>query len=261
MKIKRSYAITALAIYTILFAVVYIWFFPASPQNVAYHNFADARHLLGIDNFFNVISNIGFMLAGLWGIYLIFTYRRNTTFVNASERWPYLVFFVGAVLIAFGSSYYHLNPNNSTILWDRLPMCIDTMAFFLFVFTERVNIRLGLFLTIPLLIIGMLAPIWWELSEMAGHGDMRLYSWGQIYPITATIIILLFFSPRYTKGYYILGSIAWYAGAKFFEHFDVQVYNLTHHIVSGHVIKHLMAAFGMFVIARYLMCRKALPIE
>jgi hypothetical protein len=261
MKIKRSYSVMALLIYTVLFIAAYIWIIPASPQNVAYHNFADSRHLLGIDNFFNVVSNIGFTIAGMWGVYQIFTYKRNATFINASERWPYLGFFFGGVLIGFGSSYYHLDPNNATLLWDRATMCIATMAFFSAIFTERVSRKLGLFLLVPLMVMGALASVWWELSELSGHGDLRLYSWAQIYPITAAILILLVFPARYTKSYYVLVTIGWYAVAKFFEYFDVGIYNLTHQIVSGHAIKHLTAAVGIYFLIRYLKYREPIQLE
>jgi hypothetical protein len=261
MKIKHSYAVMALLIYTILFAITYIWILPASPQNVAYHDFADARHLFGIDNFFNVVSNIGFILAGCWGIYLIFTYKRNTTFINASERWPYFAFFISAVLVGFGSGFYHFNPNNSTILWDRLPMSITAAAYFSTVFTERVNRKFSLSFMIPLIIIAMLSTVWWEFTEIDGHGDLRIYSWTQTYLLSMMILILLLFPARYTKVSYIFMTLGLYAVAKVFEYFDVAVYNFTHQIISGHVIKHLTAAVGMYFVGKYIMCRKALRTE
>ncbi|MBT3812899.1 MAG: hypothetical protein HOE45_04700 [Gammaproteobacteria bacterium] len=34
------------------------------------------------------------------------------------------------ILVAAGSSYYHWNPNNQTLVWDRLPMTICFMSLF-----------------------------------------------------------------------------------------------------------------------------------
>ena len=40
---------------------------PAIPQDQAYHQFADQRTLLGIPNFWNVVSNIPFVVVGVVG--------------------------------------------------------------------------------------------------------------------------------------------------------------------------------------------------
>jgi len=38
------------------------------PQDQAYHNFADQRNILGVPNFWNVATNIPFVLVGIMGI-------------------------------------------------------------------------------------------------------------------------------------------------------------------------------------------------
>ncbi len=48
---------------------------PAMPQPLSYHEFADCRSLFGVANFFNVISNLPFLVAGAWGLILIFRGR------------------------------------------------------------------------------------------------------------------------------------------------------------------------------------------
>jgi uncharacterized membrane protein len=108
----------------VLAAVGVTFLFPAIPQDEAYHNFADTRALLGVPNCLNVISNAFFLLVGILGIGFVFSRaaQRNHTFVDRRERWPYFVFFVGVALTAFGSSYYHLSPNDHTLVWDRIPM-------------------------------------------------------------------------------------------------------------------------------------------
>ena len=35
------------------------------------------------------------------------------------------VLFLGILLTGFGSAYYHLEPNDQTLFWDRLPMAIS----------------------------------------------------------------------------------------------------------------------------------------
>ena len=43
------------------------WFSPI-PQDPAYHGFADRRTLFGIPNFWNVFSNLPFVLVGAFGL-------------------------------------------------------------------------------------------------------------------------------------------------------------------------------------------------
>ena len=85
---------------------------PPLLQNQDYHQFADQRELFGIPNFWNVVSNLPFIAIGAAGL-LRFHH-------NAIS----LVLFTGIFLTGFGSSYYHLDPNDSTLFWDRLPMTL-----------------------------------------------------------------------------------------------------------------------------------------
>jgi hypothetical protein len=41
-------------------------------QSLEYHDFADNRTLLSIPNFYNVISNLPFIIVGFMGIYSLF---------------------------------------------------------------------------------------------------------------------------------------------------------------------------------------------
>ena len=109
-----------------LLAFVSVFVLPSMPQPIAYHNFADHRHAYGIENFLDVISNLGFLLAGIIGLFIVFSGRAHFEF--AGERWPFAVFFVGVLLTALGSGYYHLAPDNETLFWDRLPMTIAFMG-------------------------------------------------------------------------------------------------------------------------------------
>ena len=85
---------------------------PPLLQDQNYHQFADQRELFGVPNFWNVVSNLPFIAVGVIGLA---QFRRDaTTFV----------LFAGLFLTGFGSSYYHLNPNDGTLFWDRLPMTL-----------------------------------------------------------------------------------------------------------------------------------------
>src|SRR5262245_47260899 len=98
------------------------------PQDLAYHRMADTRTLLGIPHALNVVSNVAFIAAGIAGLRAI--RREDATFLEERERWPWVVFFVGLVLTGLGSVYYHLDPGNGRLVWDRLPLAVTLMALF-----------------------------------------------------------------------------------------------------------------------------------
>src|SRR6202040_798655 len=101
------------------------------PQDQSYHQFADQRAIFGIPNFWNVVSNIPFLAVGAAGL------RR---FHDDAAT---VVFFLGVFLTGIGSSYYHWDPNDSTLFWDRLPMTLSFAALLALVVEERVNASCG----------------------------------------------------------------------------------------------------------------------
>ena len=89
---------------------------PRTPQPLSYHQFADQRSWLGIPNLGNVASNIVFLVAGLWGLAFLASESSREQFLEPRERWPYFLVFLGLVLTAFGSAYYHLAPDNARLV-------------------------------------------------------------------------------------------------------------------------------------------------
>jgi hypothetical protein len=230
---------------------------PRIPQPQSYHLFADRRGFLGIRNFGDVVSNLPFALIGIWGLAFLLRARSRSytgTFIDKREQWPYLFVFVGLLLTAFGSSYYHLAPDNTRLLWDRLPMTITFMAMVSAVIAERINVRLGIWLLPILLSIGLTSVLQWEWSEARGSGDLRFYAAVQAY--SALVVLLAFLFPRrYTRTADLGLVIGFYALAKALETFDKQVF-ATLHLVSGHTLKHLAAAAAGYCIFRMLQKRQ-----
>jgi hypothetical protein len=171
------------------------------PQPLSYHNFADHRGWLGIPNFGNVISNVPFAVVGIWGLAFISTLKQpdySRHFTDQAERWPYLCVFFGLILTAFGSSYYHLAPDNDRLIWDRLPMTIVFMSMVAAVIAERISLRSGLWLWPFLISIGAGSVIQWHYSEINGHGDLRFYAAVQLYS-GLVLLLALFLPSRYTR--------------------------------------------------------------
>jgi uncharacterized membrane protein YhaH (DUF805 family) len=230
---------------------------PPISQNEAYHNFADQRALLGIPHCLDVLSNIPFLIVGVWGMWLVLSKRAAASkrFLDPGERWPYLVFFIGVALTAFGSSYYHLHPNDSRLVWDRLPMTVGFMGLLAAMIAERISVKVGLRSLAPLLLFGVASVFYWRITQQAGHGDLRPYALVQFGSMLAILLLVALFPPRYTRTAGLLVSFGIYAIAKILEAADKPIFALGH-IVSGHTLKHLTAALSAFWILRMLRARQ-----
>lgn len=223
---------------------------PRVPQPATYHNFADHRGWLGIANFGDVASNAGFAIVGLLGLYAMLRRSSQIRFLDPREKWPYLIILLGLLLTAAGSSYYHLVPDNSRLVWDRLPMTIVFMSLVSAMIAERISARAGLALLPVLLVIGAGSVLQWRWSEMHGQGDLRFYAGVQLYAMLA-VILALFLKPQYTRGTDLAVLAGFYVVAKLAETFDKQIFSFGH-VVSGHTIKHIAAAVGSYWILRML---------
>lgn len=228
---------------------------PAMPQPLSYHAFADCRTIFGVPNFLNVLSNLPFLIAGAWGLALI--WRGGGAFIDGREQLPYLVFFLGALLTCFGSAYYHAAPDNPRLVWDRLPMTLGFAGLVAAAVAERVDLKLGLRSLWPLLAVGVITVIWWYGTERIGRGNLIPYAAYQTWSIVVIVLLIAVFPAlRYTQGHLLAWAAGWYGLAKVFETFDLQIYRLLGGTVSGHTIKHVLASFAVFAIVRQLRLRQ-----
>ena len=222
---------------------------PRFPQPLTYHQFADRRGLFGIPNFGDVFSNLPFAVIGVLGLAFLWQSKSKPDaghFIDCREQLPYLFVFAGLLLTALGSSYYHLNPNNATLVWDRLPMAIVFMAFFSIVIAEHIDARAGRVLFYPLVAGAIASVIYWHFTEAAGHGDLRPYIIAQYLPMILVPLILLLFPSRSPQARFIWAVLGAYVLAKIFELADEEIFALTGSI-GGHALKHLAAAFGVYM--------------
>jgi len=225
---------------------------PAVPQSLEYHHFADRRALWGIANFLDVASSLGFLIVGMAGLVIVFGGRAQFEF--RSERWPYTVFFLGALLTALGSGYYHLAPDNESLFWDRLPMTIAFMGLVSSQIVDRINIRAGLALLVPMLLLGAASVIYWQATERAGVGNVLPYGILQGYSVIIVLLLARLSPSRYTRGNDLYWVFGWYVLSKLLETFDAEVLHLGS-VVSGHTLKHVAAALAGCTVGYMLMHR------
>ena len=210
----------------LLFAgLVGLLFVAPIPQDPNYHLLADTRTLFGIPNFNNVMSNSGFALVGVLGTLVVVGVSGQRIFAKPEAARPYLIYFVAVVLVSLGSGYYHWEPSNDSLFWDRLPMSIAFMAFASAVIADRVHANSGNgWLLLLLIALGVLSLVFWNYTEQLQRGDLRFYAYVQFYPIAVLpFIFWLFPKHHYVHGRYIAWVVFWYGLSKVLELFDGEV--------------------------------------
>jgi len=227
-----------------IIGIIVVFSMPPIAQDTNYHNFTDSFQLFNIPNFYNVISNIGFIILGVFG--LIKTLPKN----NKNNL---LYFLIGGIfLTGIGSGYYHWNPNNITLVFDRLPMVIVFMTFFTFIISNYITPKNYKTYFSLLLGTGIISVLYWCYTESLDTGDLRPYALVQFLPMLLIPIILLLYKKRNNNSYYIFPVLVFYALAKLCEHFDKLIYTVLKENISGHSIKHLFAAVAAYYIYKWM---------
>ncbi len=217
-------------------------------QYQPYHNFADNRTFFGIPNFFDVSSNLLFFIVGMIGSVFAITH------LSSEARYSWTTMFAGVTIVSFGSGYYHWNPNDAALVWDRLPMMIGFMGLFSAVLTEFVNPKIEKFLLVPAVVIGMLSVLYWRYTD-----DLRIYIYLQSVTFLAITAVLLMYKGRYTLGRYLLYAFGLFMLSKFTELSDRELYSVNYGLLSGHTLKHILSALAVYYL--YLMLKRREPRE
>jgi hypothetical protein len=131
-------------------------------------------------------------------------------------------------------------------------MMLAFMGWFSAIVCERVGPRIGLRLLPLLAAAGLGSAAWWGWSEARGMGDLRPYLLMQIYPMLLIPLLLRLYPPRYSGDRAILAVIGLYLLALLLELGDRPVFALTGGLVSGHTIKHGIAALAVYGVVLHL---------
>jgi hypothetical protein len=221
-------------------------------QDPAYHLLADNRALPGVANAADTLSNAGFMAVGLLGLWLLWRVSRlprSRSFVVPEERRAWWVLFGAILLTGLGSAWYHQVPDDARLVWDRLPMSLAFAAVVSIVVSERMRLTLGLRLLPVLLLAGVASVLWWRAT-----GNLLAYAIMQLGSMVFVFAVVITRRSRYTHGGHYFGLLSCYAAAKAAEWLDAPLYALTG-AVSGHTLKHLLAAAGVLWLLRMLRLR------
>ena len=245
----RATQSTAIWRYGVLMAAIFgslAWMLSLNPipQDTEYHSFADTRIFAGIPNFFDVMSNLPFLIVGVFGVR--FCHCSEPGAVNRA----WLALFLGVAFVSAGSAYYHWNPTNQSLVWDRIPMTMAFMGLFVALLGEYLGHRLAAILLVPAVLLGIATVLYWALFD-----DLRLYYWVQLVPLLTIPAAMMLFQSRYTRDWLLLVALGWYALAKVAEVYDQAIFRATSEVVSGHTLKHLLVAAGCYTVLWMLQSR------
>jgi len=217
----------------LLFSICF--FLPELKQDQNYHNFADTRAFFGIPNTMDTLSNVAFLLPLLFWIT-----KKTTEIQQLSLKISTNIFLIGMLLTSFGSMYYHLNPIDETLVYDRLGMSVAFTGVLGMLVACRVSNPMSFLTLIFLIIFAPLSVIIWKIS-----GNLAYYAVLQFGGILL-ILLTLFLTKMKEDEPKFIALLIFYGLAKLTEAFDVQIFNLTFGIISGHTLKHLLVAYGVF---------------
>jgi hypothetical protein len=214
-----------------------------------YHDFADARTWLGIPHAADVLSNVAFAAVALWAAWRL---RSPGVRAGLGDALPGLLVFVLALaLTTAGSACYHWAPGNARLVWDRLPIALACAglldAMYARTHAGRMPWRLP-----GLLAFAVASVAWWAWTQAHGMGDLRPYLLLQGAPLVLVPVWQAAGRAPRPERLAFGVAIALYVVAKVFEIADAPVLAATG-LVSGHTLKHLVAAAAAAVIVAMLL--------
>jgi len=223
---------------------------------MALADFADARPWHGLANAMDVLSSLPFALLGLWGLLRLRGLDGLRCHAPGSTLDCTWLFFVGLLLTAAGSAFYHQQPDALRLAADRAGMTVAFAGLIGLAACERVSQRAGWALAWVTLGGGLLAVgvcaetgnvLPWTLVQFGG---LALVSWlAMLRPVAGA------------AGLRLAVVIACYATAKGFELADHAIYELSGQLVSGHTLKHLVAAAAAGPVLRMASRLRPLPLR
>jgi hypothetical protein len=241
---------------TILLAAAALFHGPIH-QPAGYHDFADQTLRFGVPHFCDVTSNLGFALAALWGWVKLAPLREHAALRCG---WAgYRLFLIGLLLTAFGSSWYHLAPDNAGLVWDRVPIALACAGLLAGVWGD-VRQRESGKLVSRLALAAVASVAWWYFTDLAGNagntgtGDLRPYLLLQVLPILLIPLWQWIYRMPGADRLAFGAALAIYVVAKFAELNDHEIAAVLGPI-TGHTLKHLLATAAAVLIVGRLVFR------
>jgi hypothetical protein len=146
-------------------------------------------------------------------------------------------------------------PDDARLFWDRLPIAVCFAALLSAVIAERLSLAAGVSLLAPLAATGAGMVWYWLHSEGQGVGNVLPYFAFQLYALLAILLLMRCCTSRFSRGSDLYRVVSLYGAALVVELLDRPLYALGE-IVSGHTLKHLLAALAAYQLVRMLHLRR-----
>jgi len=217
--------------------VLLAWLAPPLAQPALYHPFADQRSWLGVPFAMDFLSNLAFVVTGLLG--LVRLWRLPASLPGSAQRPLAAMFFWGLLLTAVGSAWYHWLPDDAGLAVDRIGMALAFAGLLGLAAAGRISGRAGVLLALSLLLLGPLSVWVWAVSG-------NVLPWGVLQFGSMALLLWLAWLKPLPGGLAVRWGvlIVIYAVAKGLEQADQVVFTLTGQLVSGHSLKHVVAALA-----------------
>ena len=221
-------------------------------QLAHYHEFADQSVVVGIPHAADVLSNIGFAVIAIGGMIRLWPARKHATLQSG---WcGYVLFLLALLLTAFGSSFYHLAPDNARLVWDRLPIALVCAGLLAAVRGETVPNADVMRTTAWLTAFAIASVAWWSVTDSNGTGDLRPYLLLQGLPLVLIPIWQAIYGASKTDRLAFGVALLLYVAAKAAELNDHVLLSILG-VISGHTLKHLLATAAAGVLVANLIRR------
>ena len=131
-------------------------------------------------------------------------------------------------------------------------MSLGFMALYVILLAEYVDHRFQRAL-LPALLTGAASILIWVMTT-----DLRFYFWIQFSSFLTIPLILMLFRSRYDHRHGFLLCLIFYGLAKWSELKDQEIFMATGQLFSGHSLKHILAALGLFCLCWMVKVRQEL---
>ena len=211
---------------------------PALMQPAHFHDFADQRAWFLVPHAMDVLSNLPFAAWGVAGLWVLARAVRLRA-IDSVSAWLAALFFAGLMATAGVSAFYHWQPDDFGLVWDRAGMVLAFAGLLGLAAVQGVSPRAGIALAAAVLVLGLAAvQVWaasgnllpWVVMQLGGMG--LIVGWARLRPVQP--------APGLNIRWMLV--IAFYALAKVLELGDHQVFELTGQLISGHSLKHVVAS-------------------
>jgi len=196
----------------------------------------------------NVLTNIPFLLIGLFGLRLTAPApgRRDSSLAD-----PLVAFMLSLILVGIGSIFYHLSPSPDRLFWDRLPIAICLAAFACAAANVCRESGIGSTLLPYALVVAGSSVVYWYVTWLRGHEDLRFYAAVQIVAAGIGVIVAFRRPDRFAGAGELRVAMFFYLSARILELFQQRIFDRVGTDLA-HPLKHLLVAFAAWKIVRAL---------